>query len=72
MKKRGAAIVVTYGDPAYYGRLGFNAIGQDVIPPPFELTQPEGWLAQSLDGGAIAAIPGPSACVGALDDAVYW
>lgn len=72
MKQAGAAIAVTYGDPAYYCKTGFAPVGQDVIPPPLPLSMPEGWLAQSLDGGVVAPVSGPSSCVGGLNDPVYW
>lgn len=72
MKKRGVKIVTTYGDPAFYSRVGFRPLSRDVIPAPHELSQPEGWLGQSLDGDPIEKIPGPCSCVKALDDPAYW
>lgn len=72
LRDRGVQVVLTYGDPAYYGRVGFRPVTTGVAAAPFELSQPEGWLGQSLDGAALAPLKGPSACVAALDDPAFW
>ena len=65
MRGEGISIVATYGDPALYGKVGFEGVPVEQIPAPFPLSQPIGWLALSLDGSPLAAIEGPSRCVGA-------
>ena len=72
MQKRGVRFVTTYGDPSFYSKVGFQPISQDVIAAPFELSQPEGWLGQSLTDDAIETIPGGCTCVKALDNPAYW
>ena len=72
LKQAGVAIAVTYGDPAFYGKVGFQSLSQATIPAPLPLSQPEGWLGQSLTKAAIAPIPGPCSCVAALNHSVYW
>lgn len=72
MKRLGVRIVTTYGDPAFYSKVGFRPLSQDVIRPPFELSQPEGWLGQSLTGDPIQALPGCCSCVQALNNPAYW
>ena len=72
MRDRGASVAITYGDPKYYGKVGFHPISPEVIRAPFELTQPEGWLGQSLCGDAIRTLSGSCTCVAALMDPVYW
>lgn len=72
MKERGVRTVVTYGDPAFYAKIGFKPVSPDTIPPPFELSQPGGWLAQSLTKAPIEPLPGPSSCVEAFGDPAYW
>lgn len=72
MKRRSAAVVVTYGDPAYYSRVGFVPLAETVIKAPLELSMPHGWLGQSLTGEPIAAIDGRPACVKEFDDPAYW
>lgn len=69
---KGVDAVVTYGDPAFYGRVGFRPVTADEVPPPLPLSRPEGWIAQALDGGRLAPFKGPSACVAALHDPALW
>ena len=72
LAKDGVTLVTTYGDPAYYSRLGFQPLSTTVIQPPFELSQPVGWLGQSLDGATIERISGQCTCVEALNHPEYW
>jgi len=72
VKKRGVRIVTTYGDPAFYSKVGFHPLSQDMIKAPLELSQPEGWLGQSLTNDSIEPIPGRCSCVKALDNPAYW
>ena len=65
-------LVFTYGDPAFYSKVGFQQISEDIVQAPFKLTQPEGWLAQALQNGVIDAMQGSSACVRALNKPEYW
>jgi putative acetyltransferase len=72
LRADGVDAVLTYGDPAYYTRVGFHPIGTDGVPAPFALSQPEGWLGQSLDGTPLAPLRGPGTCVEALRDPAFW
>jgi len=72
LKSRGAGLVVTYGDPAFYSKVGFCPISDQLIRPPFTLSQPEGWLGQSLGDGHLDAYEGRVSCVAAFDNPVYW
>ena len=65
-------VVLTYGDPRYYCKVGFQSISHEVIRAPFKLSQPEGWLGQSLVGDAIDTISGRCVCVNAWNNPVYW
>ena len=65
-------LAFTYGDPGFYSKLGFSQISKSIVKAPFELSQPEGWLAQSLDGDPIKAMPGFTQCVEALCHQKYW
>jgi len=69
---RGVDVAITYGDPGYYARVGFHPITPREAAPLLELSHPEGWLGQSLGGEAFRPLRGPSRCVAALDDPVYW
>lgn len=72
LQARGVSIVLTYGDPEFYCRVGFCQISHEIIKAPFELTYPEGWLGQSLTVDPIESLSGSCTCVEALSDPVYW
>jgi predicted N-acetyltransferase YhbS len=72
MSKVGVEVAVTYGDPDYYGRVGFVTVSEEIVPPPLPLQYPHGWLAQALSGNDLIPLKGPSECVQAFNDPGYW
>lgn len=72
LKNNGVRIVLTYGDPGFYQKVGFRSLSHETIKPPFNLTYPEGWLGQSLSEDSIEAFSGSFSCVQALSDQIYW
>ena len=72
LRCKGIALVVTYGDPAFYSRFGFEPVSQQQIEAPYTLSHPEGWQAASLTAGPIPSIPGGTQCVPAFRHPVYW
>jgi len=72
LKENGVSIVFTYGDPAFYSKVGFNLITENIAKAPFKLTQPEGWLAQSLVSDEVEPIAGNSYCVEAFNKPEIW
>ena len=72
LKENGVKLVFTYGDPNYYSKVGFCHITEKTIKAPLKLTQPEGWLGQSLVSDEIEPITGNSYCVEALNKPEYW
>ena len=72
LKNRSVALAVTYGDPSYYSKVGFQALSENVIQAPLKLLMPEGWLGQSLTGEPIPTIKERPTCVEAFDDPAYW
>ena len=72
LRARGVDVVLTYGDPAFYGRVGFAVITEDDARAPLPLQHPEGWLGQVLSGGVFAALAGPSRCVAPLARPELW
>lgn len=72
LRDRGAELSFTYGDPAFYGKVGFQPISENFIRAPYTLSRPEGWLAQSLTGLPLQPIEGPTHCVNAFGDPSYW
>ena len=72
LRAEGAEAAITYGDPAFYGRVGFHPLTVDQAPPPQPLSLPQGWIGESLTGAPLPALRGPSRCAPALDDPAFW
>lgn len=70
--QQGVEFVITYGAPDFYSQVGFHSISQDSIQPPFQLSQPQGWLGLSLTDEPIETISGHCSCVTALNKSEYW
>jgi predicted N-acetyltransferase YhbS len=56
LSKDGVELAITYGDPNFYSKVGFQSVTEAVVPAPIPLQHPEGWLAQSLNGNEIKSI----------------
>lgn len=72
LREKDVSFALTYGDPSFYSKVGFQAVSQDTIRAPYELSQPEGWLGQSLAGASIDSLSGECECFEALKDPAYW
>ncbi len=72
LKAKKIDLVFTYGDPAFYSKVGFIPITEDIVKAPLKLTHPEGWLAQSLNDSVIDVEHGRTKCVKALGRPKYW
>ncbi|MAI62898.1 MAG: GNAT family N-acetyltransferase [Micavibrio sp. TMED27] len=72
LKESGVELLVTYGDPRFYSKVGFIPVSVETIPAPLKLNQPEGWLGQSLVSETIIPISGASSCVSALNKPELW
>lgn len=72
LKEDGVELVITYGDPNFYSKVGFEVVSQKVVPSPLKLSYPEGWLAQSLVSDEIEPIAGTSHCAEALNNPELW
>lgn len=72
LRKDGIDVAITYGDPSFYGKVGFQPITSDQAQAPLPLSYPHGWLGQSLDGGAMPTLRGAATCVPALHRADIW
>lgn len=68
----GALAAVTYGDPSYYEKLGFQPLSESVIKAPLDLSMPHGWLGQSLSEEPIHGRTERPGCVDAFRDPAYW
>lgn len=72
LKTHGVDFVVTYGDPRFYSKTGFEPISDKQLTPPFTLSFPHGWQAVSLTGKALNELVGEIHCVAPLNQAEYW
>jgi len=72
LRKQGVELAVTYGDPGYYSKVGFEPVSTQQVPAPMALSMPQGWLAQSLTDVKIPNISGKSKCVPAIAKPEYW
>jgi putative acetyltransferase len=72
LRKRSVAVVITYGDPSFYSKVGFQALSETIIQAPLKLSMPEGWLGQSLTGEQIPTINERPKCVKEFNDPAYW
>jgi putative acetyltransferase len=72
LRAEGVDAVLTYGDPNYYHRVGFDPIDEALAAAPLPLQYPEGWLGQSLTKQTLLPLQGQSRCVQALNDPALW
>ena len=72
LKNRSVAVAITYGDPSFYSRVGFQTLSEKIIQAPLELSMPGGWLGQSLTEEPIPTIAERPTCVKEFNDPAYW
>jgi putative acetyltransferase len=72
LRDNGVAVAITYGDPAFYGKVGFLPLDQDTAASPLPLSFPMGWIGQSLTDQPLHPLKGNCTCVTALNDPAIW
>ena len=72
LKQQSVEVVITYGDPKFYAKVGFQPLSERQIQAPLTLSMPHGWQAQSLTDQAIPTIDGRPSCVKAFNNPIYW
>ena len=73
LSRQNIDIVITYGDPKFYSKVGFSPISEKTLPAPFPLSMPEGWLAQSLKADStITPIETKPTCAIPFQNPIYW
>ena len=72
LKSDGVDIVITYGHPRFYGKVGFVPITEQQAPAPMPLSFPHGWLGQSLTDRMMPNLQGTAECVSAFKRADIW
>jgi len=68
----GVDILFVYGDPDYYGRVGFNADAAARYIPPYRLDYPFGWQGIILTQQDTGTTPVNISCVASLCDPKLW
>jgi len=72
LTKEGADVLLVYGDPAYYGRFGFEEeIGRSFVPP-YTLQYPFGWTGMMLNDTLVPEQPIQFESVSALSKPDLW
>ncbi|KEO51847.1 hypothetical protein TP2_10235 [Thioclava pacifica DSM 10166] len=72
LRSAGVDVVLTYGDPAFYRRVGFSPITEAIAAAPYDLSMPQGWLGQSLSSAALEPLKGEAHCVAAFARPEIW
>ena len=69
---QGVHHLLVYGDPAYYGRFGFDTDAATRFVPPFDLEFPSGWQAMTLNPGKTITSDSRIICVVPLRNPELW
>ena len=72
MRKSDVNVVMTYGDPSFYSKVGFEWVAEVDAPPPYALQFTQGWQRVCLFGQPWSSLKGPSTCVGAFSNPALW
>lgn len=72
LKESGVDVVFVYGDPAYYGRFGFEAETATNFKPPYELHFPFGWQAMLLKENTCPKDAVQMTCIEPLQNPALW
>jgi predicted N-acetyltransferase YhbS len=71
LQASGVDLLVTYGDPNYYCKVGFQAMSEQDIPAPMPLSMPIGWLGKTLNNPIPSDLTTPS-CVEPFTNQNLW
>lgn len=72
LSARNVDTLLVYGDPAYYGRFGFDAATADQYRTPFDLQHPHGWQVLELNTTQARSGPIVLQCVEPFLDERLW
>lgn len=70
LRQQGVDLVFVLGDPRYYTRHGFSPDHQ--VRAPYDLPNPEAWMAMALQGAALASLSGQLVCARSLNSPEHW
>jgi len=71
LRDDGIDVAITYGDPAFYGKVGFLLL-DEATASPLPLSSPHGWIGQSLTDEPLHPLNGDCTCVAALNNPAIW
>lgn len=72
LKGLGADLVLTYGDPAFYSKTGFEPVDEKDISPPHNLSMPQGWIGQALNSKALLPLRERPQCAPPFNTPELW
>lgn len=72
LRSQSVDLVLTYGDPNFYSKTGFEKITVERVPAPYPLSQAIGWLGLSLTSDTVPYVNGETKCVEAFQNPNYW
>ena len=72
LKSQNTPFLMTYGDPKYYSRFGFQWVNTQRVPSPHPLSQPEGWLYKGILAESMMKLQGPVLCVEPFNQKDLW
>ena len=72
LKSQDTPFLMTYGDPKYYSRFGFQWVSTQRVPSPHPLSQPEGWLYKGILAESMMELQGPVLCVEPFNQKDLW
>ena len=72
LTKEGGDVLLVYGDPVYYRRVGFSEKTCRVFMAPYPLAYPFGWTGMMLNETPLPDTPIQFDCVAALSKPDLW
>ena len=72
LKQQQVDVVVSYGDPAFYTKVGFQQVEESTLRSPMPLSMPQGWIAQSLTQQPIPSFTNKPNCVQQFVNPDLW
>ena len=71
VQAKGVDLIVTYGDPNYYSKVGFQSLSEQNVPAPMPLSMPIGWLGKTLNRPIPSDLTTPK-CVEPFSNQKLW
>ena len=72
LKKQNKDLLMTYGDPNYYLKSEFKKTNVTLIPAPYKLSQPIGWLVNKISSKRSIKLRSKPNCVLPLRNKKLW